>query len=244
MKNKYDDAVFFEKYSAMPRSVEGLAGAGEWETLKTMLPEFNGKRVLDLGCGFGWHCQYAVQNGAQSVTGVDISENMLTVARKNTDSSIVYIKASIDAVALEPTAYDVVISSLALHYLPSFKAIAQRVYRALNIDGTFVFSVEHPTFTAYGPQMWHRATDGSIAHFPVDRYFEEGVREANFLGESVVKYHRTLTTYLQTLLEAGFEITGVVEPQPPAHLLDTVEGMRDELRRPMMLIVSARKNRR
>lgn len=55
MKNKYDDAVFFEKYSALSRSVEGLAGAGEWETLKSMLPEFNGKRVLDLGCGFGWH---------------------------------------------------------------------------------------------------------------------------------------------------------------------------------------------
>ncbi len=150
----------------------------------------------------------------------------------------------LSTVALEPKAYDVVISSLALHYLPFFKEIAQRIYRALNIDGTFVFSVEHPTFTAYGPQTWHRETDGSIAHFPVDRYFEEGVREANFLGESVMKYHRTLTTYLQTLLEAGFEITGVVEPQPPAHLLDTVEGMRDELRRPMMLIVSARKNRR
>ena len=41
------------------------------------------------------------------------------------------------------------------------------------------------------------------------------------------------------LLAAGFEITGLVEPQPEAALLDTVPGMRDELRRPMMLILSA-----
>ena len=58
-ENKYDDTVFFEKYSRMDRSVKGLAGAGEWPTLERMLPDFLGKRVLDLGCGFGWHCQYA-----------------------------------------------------------------------------------------------------------------------------------------------------------------------------------------
>ena len=33
----------------MSRSQKGLAGAGEWETLKKMLPDFKGKRVLDLG---------------------------------------------------------------------------------------------------------------------------------------------------------------------------------------------------
>lgn len=57
-ENKYDDKSFFDKYSQMDRSVKGLAGAGEWHTLKKMLPSFEGKRVLDLGCGFGWHCAY------------------------------------------------------------------------------------------------------------------------------------------------------------------------------------------
>lgn len=54
-ENKYDDNIFFQKYSQMSRSQKGLAGAGEWETLKKMLPDFKGKRVLDLGCGYGWH---------------------------------------------------------------------------------------------------------------------------------------------------------------------------------------------
>ena len=53
-ENKYDDPVFFEKYSQMSRSQEGLAGAGEWETLHSMLPDFAEKHVLDLGCGYGW----------------------------------------------------------------------------------------------------------------------------------------------------------------------------------------------
>ena len=62
-----------------------------------------------------------------------------------------------------------------------------------------------------------------------------------FLGETVTKYHRTLTTYVQTLLHHGFEIVGLEEPQPSKRLLETVEGMENELRRPMMLIISSRK---
>ena len=55
-ENKYDDDVFFNKYKEMNRSVQGLEGAGEWSQLKQLLPDFEGKRVLDLGCGYGWHC--------------------------------------------------------------------------------------------------------------------------------------------------------------------------------------------
>ena len=61
-ENKYDDEKFFHQYSQMSRSVDGLKGAGEWHVLQKMLPDFQGKRVLDLGCGFGWHCQYAIEH--------------------------------------------------------------------------------------------------------------------------------------------------------------------------------------
>lgn len=63
-ENKYDDEIFFDRYSQMSRSVNGLKGAGEWHALRSMFPAFKGKRVLDLGCGFGWHCLYAVEHGA------------------------------------------------------------------------------------------------------------------------------------------------------------------------------------
>ena len=83
-ENKYDNQIFFDKYSQMERSKKGLAGAGEWHELEKLLPEFAGRRVLDLGCGYGWHCAYAAQKGAASVLGVDLSEKMLETAREKT----------------------------------------------------------------------------------------------------------------------------------------------------------------
>lgn len=238
-ENKYDDDAFFEKYAAMKRSKEGLTGAGEWETLEGMLPDFTGKRVLDLGCGYGWHCIYAAEHGAVSVTGVDISEKMLETAVRNTSCPRVrYVRKAIEDADFPPESFDAVISSLAFHYIASFGDIAQKVSGWLTPGGHFIYSVEHPVFTAQGSQRWHYDKDGRIMHFPVDNYFYEGKRVADFLGEEVVKYHRALTSYLTGLLSNGFEILSVAEPRPTEHMM-SLPGMKDELRRPMMLIVSA-----
>ena len=241
-QNKYDNDTFFNKYSNMDRSKNGLEGAGEWHELKNMLPDFKDKRVLDLGCGFGWHCRYAVENGARSVIGIDISQKMLSEAKSKTKcGNIEYICMPIEDIDFPEESFDVVISSLALHYIKSFEDVLDRVYKCLSRGGDFIFSVEHPIFTAQGPQDWYYDDKGNILHWPVDHYFTEGIRNAKFLGEEVIKYHRTLTTYLNSLIKIGFEITGVVEPKPAENMLNTVPGMRDELRRPMMLLVSARK---
>ena len=241
-ENKYDNPVFFEKYGQMERSRKGLAGAGEWETLRGMLPGFAGKRVLDLGCGYGWHCIYAVEQGAASVVGVDISGKMLEVAReKRAGLPIEYRQCAMEDIDFPAGSFDIVLSSLAFHYLASFSPIAEKVSRLLAPGGSFVFSVEHPVFTAYGSQDWYYGDKGEILHFPVDRYFYEGRREAVFLGEEVVKYHRTLTTYIKDLLGSGFQIRDLAEPMPPADLLETVPCMKDELRRPMMLLIAAEK---
>ena len=239
-QNKYDDTAFFQKYSQMDRSRKGLAGAGEWQTLERMLPSFEGKRVLDIGCGFGWHCAYAAEHGAKSVVGVDLSENMLKVAReKNAHERIRYERCAMEEINFGPDSFDVVISSLALHYAPSFDDIVQKVHAILIESGEFVFSAEHPIFTAQGPQDWIYDNDGKALYFPVDRYFEEGKRQANFLNETVEKYHRTMTTYLMALLNGGFHITGFAEPRPTDEQIRTIPAMKDELRRPMMFIVSA-----
>lgn len=240
-ENNYDNPAFFEQYVRFPRSVQGLSAAGEWHELERLLPGFSGKRVLDLGCGFGWHCRYASDHGAAAVIGVDLSEKMLEKAKADThDESIHYVRAAMEDVDFPDAAFDVALSSLALHYVADFGAIAEKVYRWLAPGGAFVFSIEHPIFTAYGSQDWYRDEKGDILHFPVDNYFFEGAREAVFLGERVTKYHHTLTTILDGLLRRGFQLRRVVEPQPPERMLD-MEGMRDELRRPMMLLVAAQK---
>ena len=240
-ENKYDDDAFFAEYSKMSRSVDGLAGAGEWHAFRKLMPDFSGKRVLDLGCGFGWHCAYALEHGAQSVVGVDLSHKMLSRAKGMVRSpKVQFIQTSIEDYPYPKEAFDVVVSSLALHYVSDFADICRKVYDTLAPGGEFVFSVEHPIFTAYGSQDWFYDEAGNILHFPVDNYFYEGERSAVFLGEEVRKYHKTLTTYLNGLLTNGFTLEHVVEPQPPERML-SLEGMSDEMRRPMMLIVAAHK---
>ena len=53
-QNIYDNPEFFEGYSRLSRSVEGLDGAAEWPALKALVPDLRGLRVVDIGCGFGW----------------------------------------------------------------------------------------------------------------------------------------------------------------------------------------------
>ncbi len=241
-ENKYDDKIFFDKYSKMERSIKGLEGAGEWHELKKMLPDLEGKRVLDLGCGFGWHCRYAIEKGAKSVIGVDISEMMINEAKnKSSSEKIQYICKPIEDINFPKNSFDVVISSLTLHYIQSFEDILDNIKSWLVTGGDFVFSVEHPIFTAKGTQDWCYDDKGNRLHWPVDNYFNIEVREAIFLGERVIKYHKTLTTYLQGLITAGFEITGVIEPKPEESVNGDKPDYSDELRRPMMLLISSRK---
>ncbi|MFC4809688.1 class I SAM-dependent methyltransferase [Paenibacillus sp. GCM10023250] len=239
-QNKYDDPGFFANYSQMPRSVGGLEAAGEWESFRPMLPELAGKRVLDIGCGFGWHCRYVRGQGAASVVGIDISENMLARARELTeDPTITYRRLAIEDLDYPNGAFDVVVSSLALHYIARFDDVCRTVHRLLAAGGSFVFSVEHPVFTARAAQDWHYGPGGEKLHWPVDQYYEEGLREARFLENDVIKYHRTVSTMLNALIEAGFRIRKLSEPQPAAELLAENPAMRDELRRPLFLMVAA-----
>lgn len=240
-ENKYDDNRFFQKYAEMSRSKYGLKGAGEWSAFQKILPNFEGKEVLDLGCGYGWHCKYAVEQGADHVLGIDLSHKMLETAKqKNSASNITYRCAAIEDLNFSPETFDIILSSLAFHYIKDFETIIQNISNWLKQGGEFVFSVEHPVFTAYGTQDWYYDNNGNILHFPVDNYYYEGQREAIFLGENIIKYHRTLTTYLNTLLQMNFELQHIIEPQPPEEMMD-IPGMKDEMRRPMMLLVSARK---
>ena len=241
-ENIYDNNRFFDKYSHFPRSVAGLSAAGEWHELKKMLPDFQGKAVLDIGCGFGWHCTYAAERCAETVIGTDISTKMLAGARERTHlANIEYQQIAMEDLDFKPESFDIIISSLALHYTPDFDRICSKISSFLRVNGEFIFSVEHPVFTAYGNQDWIYNEDGTPDHWPVDNYFLENQRKAVFLGETVTKYHKTLTTYLNTLIKHGLSITAIVEPIPDKHLLDSVPGMKDELRRPMMLLVSAKK---
>lgn len=242
MDRIYDDPAFFEKYSDMPRSRLGLEGAGEWHVFRNFMPDFSNKDVLDLGCGFGWHARYAAERNARRVVAIDVSERMLAKAESMGSEGIEYRLSAMEDLSFPASTFDVIISSLAFHYVKDWDTLIRKISSWLRHNGDFIFSIEHPVFTAYGSQDWYYSEDGKILHFPVDNYFYEGKRDAIFLGEHMTKYHRTLTTYISSLLDNGFAITKLAEPEPPENMMN-IPGMKDEMRRPMMLLVAAKKTR-
>ena len=78
----YDDPSLFRAYSQMDRSKYGLSAAGEWHQLQKLIPDVSGKAVLDIGCGYGWHSRYCLEQGAAYVLGIDASAKMIAEAEK------------------------------------------------------------------------------------------------------------------------------------------------------------------
>lgn len=216
-QNIYDTPAFFEAYAALPRQVDGLKSAPEWPALRRLLPaDLRGADVLDLGCGFGWYSRWFTgeEGGAASARGVDISERMLARAREMTPGpesgtgTITFDRADLEGMELPAAAYDLIFSSLALHYVSRLGRLLAECHAALRPGGAIVFSVEHPMLTApKGRRGFVEDAEGT-RYWPLDDYHEEGERVSDWLGSSVRKQHYSTATYVSLLLQAGFEIKG------------------------------------
>jgi SAM-dependent methyltransferase len=240
-QNIYDNAEFFEGYSRMRRSVEGLAGAAEWPAMRALLPDLNARLVLDLGCGFGWFCRWAREQGAEQVVGVDVSEKMLARAQSATpDTAIKYQRADMERIDLPGAAFDLVFSSLAFHYVEDFSGLMAKVHRALKPEGHLVFSIEHPINLAPEHPEWIADAKGSRV-WPVNRYFAEGPRQMDWLTRGVIKQHRTMGTTLNVLIRQGFRLTHVEEWQPTDDQIEKWPDSAENRERPIFLLIAAQR---
>ena len=240
-QNIYDTAEFFAGYSRLLRSVQGLAGAPEWPTLQSMLPDLQGLRIVDLGCGFGWFCRWAREVGATSVHGLDVSEKMLGRAREMTsDPAIVYTRTDLESLSLTQGAFDLAYSSLALHYVENLRGLFEQVHRGLVPGGRFVFSVEHPMYTAPGRPGFSRDADGRLT-WPVSRYQDEGIRSTDWLAKGVIKQHRTIATYVNLLIETGFTLGRLEEWSASATDVDAHPDWAGADERPSFLLIAAQR---
>jgi ubiquinone/menaquinone biosynthesis C-methylase UbiE len=240
-QNIYDDPKFFEGYGRLPRSVEGLDGAPEWPALRALLPDPHGGKVLDLGCGYGWFCRWARENGAADILGIDVSAKMLARARATTrDKAIRYQRADMEQLELPAATFDLVYSSLALHYVKDLDRLMAQVHRSLVTGGCLVFSAEHPIYTAPSAPGWVQDATGRKT-WPVDGYLDEGPRSTDWLTKGVIKHHRTIATYLNMLLRLGFVLTHVEEWGPSAEHIAAQPALAGERQRPPFLIVSAKR---
>jgi SAM-dependent methyltransferase len=240
-QNIYDDPKFFEGYKNLRQNDTGLNGALEIPAVRALLPDLSGYHVLDLGCGFGDFARYARAKGARSVTALDVSERMIAEAsRLTTDDNIAYRHSSIEVFSSPRKSFDLVVSSLALHYVDDYAALTNRVFEALKSEGRFIFSVEHPVCTA-NPAGWIRDPDGISLHWPLDQYQNEGARNTSWFVDGVIKFHRTVATYVNALIAAGFRLDHLGEPKPVEKLLDERPSLDETLRRPPFLVLAATK---
>jgi 2-polyprenyl-3-methyl-5-hydroxy-6-metoxy-1,4-benzoquinol methylase len=242
-QNIYDDPAFFAGYSTLERFGAGWSRAAEHADLLALLPDVRGRRALDLGCGAGQLAHYLATTGAAEVVGVDLSERMLALARAQwAHPRVAYQRAALETVAFPPERFDLIVSSLALHYVEDYAGLLARVAQWLTRGGILVCSTEHPIFTARLPgDGWIAGLAGPRTRWAIDNYADEGAREERWFVAGVKKFHRTFASLVNGLLDAGLVVERVVEPVPSEAWLRDHPQSVDERRRPVFLLLRARK---
>lgn len=245
-QNIYDNEIFYEGYRKIRNNNVNANNLFEIPALFSMMPDLKGKRVLDLGCGFGEHCKRFVENGADKVVGIDISEKMLKTAKEeNSDARITYINMAMEDLPQIKEQFDVVVSSLAFHYVEDFSGVVESIYNILSENGVLIFSQENPLCTCHsGGNRWTKDENGKKLYLNLADYGVEGERESVWFVDHVKKYHRTFSTIVNTLIDAGFSIERMLEPLPSEELLERYPEYYDLFHKPDFLLLRAVKSKK
>lgn len=244
----YDNPIFFERYKQLRTNPISMNEVVEKPTMFSLLPDLNGKKVLDLGCGAGGHLLHYLDLGAEKVVGVDLSQNMLNQAKADFDTlGIPPEKYTFHCLPMESieqipeSDFDLVVSSFAFHYVENFPELLAKISRKLTACGSLIFSQEHPITTCYrGGDRWEKNEQKQQVAYRLNFYREEGERERNWFQQSFKTYHRTTATILNNLIQADFEIQQVVEPML-AEQSEWHNEFKDLQHRPPLLFVKAKK---
>lgn len=188
--NLYDDPRFFAGYKELRAQPNNCNDLEEKPALFAMLPDMRGRSVLDLGCGFGENCAEFLRRGASRVTGVDISERMLEVAAAEHPGPE-FIRGDMSDLSFLEGQYDIILSSLAVHYLEDFGGFVRQVGSKLRPGGYFIFSQEHPLNTSNPRGRFVRDEKGHVTGFTLENYLVGGRRTETWFIDDVIKYHRT-----------------------------------------------------
>ena len=214
-----------------------------------------GLRVLDLGCGEGYNTRLLAESAA-TVTGVDISVEMVRLAREEEARrplGITYHTASFsDMTMLTADSFDIAVSFMALMDGADYAGAVAEAARVVRPGGRLVFSILHPCFVT--PSMrWSTDPGTGRTDLVVGRYFEDVrfVEEWSFSRSpesdqhapfQVPRFQRTLSDYLNPLGDQGFCIEQILEPRPAeADVADDPELEKWRRDAALFLHVKARK---
>ena len=235
----YDDPAIFETYWQRRARSESANAMLEAPVIAELVGHAEGLRVLDLGCGDAQYGRELLEQGCAEYVGLDGSENMVKEARKTlAGTSGTVVHGTIEDLQADTDRYDLVVSRLVLHYIADLRATFSEVYRCLKPGGRFVFSVEHPVVLSCNASLEQSARRGS---WIVDDYFVTGQREVQWLGGSVVKYHRTVEDFFMLLQQAGFQVEMLRESKPDRQRFSSEEEYQRRARIPLFLFLVGRK---
>ncbi|MFB7157278.1 class I SAM-dependent methyltransferase [Lysinibacillus sp. NPDC056232] len=243
-QNIYDHPEFFHQYQKLRQAPYNYNNLLEQPALKSLLPNLTNLQMLDIGCGMGQFAYYCIENNAQHVTAIDVSKNMLAMAqREHAHPHIEYLLRAIEDFHAAPDSFDCITSSLSLHYIKDFSAAIGKIAKMLRPGCVFVFSVEHPIASARKTMEdnWMYDNSRNRCHYAIDNYQDEGLRERTWFVDGVVKYHRSISTIINTLIEHDLTIEKILEPIPDSEAIQKLPSLEKEHRRPSFLVIRARK---
>jgi SAM-dependent methyltransferase len=235
----YDQSQVFNIYSAHRSRPESPNETMEQPILWNLIGDVHGQSVLDLGCGEAKVAKRFKDAGAKSYLGVDGSKNMIEQAQLNCEAGFSAVTCSwLEDFSSEHNSFDLIISSLALHYIEDLDATFKTIFKALKPGGRFIFSVEHPVITSSNKALENTALRQS---WIVDDYFLRGERSVLWMGDEVKKYHRTIEDFLNLLTDNGFNFKRLRESDPPKNKFTDVDLLYRRRRIPLFLFLSAEK---
>ncbi len=194
----------------------------EKPAMYSLLNNLEGKKILCIGCGSGEECDFLASQGAE-VIGTDISSGLIEEARKSYPT-IQFEVMDMENLDFEENSFDLVYSSLAVHYIEDWTKLMNETFRVLKAGGEFVFSTMHPVFTGGEDFSYDEGSMTGIARYKNTAkgefyvkgdYFSPRPFEANMGEELIVTwYHKPIGVVIDYLLKAGFKLATLLEPQP------------------------------
>lgn len=138
--------------------------------------------------------------------------------------------------------YDAIFSSLAVHYIENFSLFVSSVNGFLSDGGYFIFSQEHPLTTAPTQgASWTKDDNQNILHYNLTDYAKSGKRSTTWIVDNVIKYHRTFSEIVNTLIINGFTIEKILEPIPTDEIIRRLPYYEKRLHKPDFLVIRAKK---
>jgi SAM-dependent methyltransferase len=224
----YDDPALAQAYARVT-AANVYNAAYERPAVREALGDVRGLDVLDAGAAAGEHSAWLAAHGAR-VVALDASAAMVELARARLGDAATVLCADLARpLPLADASFDVVLSSLTLHYLEDWLPALREFARVLRPGGRLVLSTHHPALTD-DPDLDYHAV----------RLVEEGWDGFADGPVAMRFYHRPLERIVGDVLAAGFVLRALREPRPSAEADARDPAVAARLRtRPWFLIVEA-----